>query len=116
MNDNNRLIAEFLGYAYCERYQYEGWYKNHEFNNRICDFDGLKFHTSWDDLMNVIRKIEHLFEGYVNFKIDSDNIKITVPELRYVYKSQHEVDDKLEATYKAVVEFIKWYNKYGSKF
>lgn len=55
----NKLIAEFMGLAYCEKYLYEGWYKNSEFNYRICSKDGLKYHESLDWLMPVIDKIRN---------------------------------------------------------
>jgi len=55
--ENNKIIAAFMGLSYCTKHQYEGWYKNAEFNERICDFDGLKYHSSWDWLMPVVEKI-----------------------------------------------------------
>ena len=58
MNDNNILIAEFMGLerlsdATNSMYHHEG------------DFIGrnLEYHTSWDWLMPVVQKIESL--GYV---------------------------------------------------
>ena len=55
--NGGKLIAEFVGLAYCDKYQYEGWYKNSEFNNRICtDERDFKYHSSLDWLMPVIEK------------------------------------------------------------
>ena len=57
-NEENALIANFMGLSYCDKYQYEGWYLNHEHNNRICDYDGLQYHKSWEWIMPVIAKIK----------------------------------------------------------
>ena len=105
----NKLIAEFMGLSYCEKYRYEGWYKNHEHNHRICDFDGLKYHTSWDWLMPVVEKIEKMnttvvIEGIMcEIKTHSIGFDMTASDER----------SKILAVYYAVIEFIKWYNDNG---
>lgn len=60
--EGNKLIAEFMGLSYCVKHMYTGWYKNHEHNHRICDYDGLKYHSSWDWLMPAIGKISNQCE------------------------------------------------------
>lgn len=57
--DGNTLIAEFIGLSFCNKYMYEGWYTNKEHNHRICDYNGLKYHISWNELMPVIGKISN---------------------------------------------------------
>lgn len=78
-----------------------------------------EYHTSWDWLMPVVRKIESL-----NFEIDgvitSADVHIVYGDCRIVdedgnglfefYSHSTDSGDKLGATYKAVVEYIKWYN------
>ena len=70
----------------------------------------LKYNTSWDWLMPVVEKIESL--GY-EFFIVEDRIKIA-------HNTDHSTEtiidftlggSKRDATYQAVVEFIKWYNE-----
>jgi len=96
--ENNRLIAEFMGLAYCEKYRYKGWYQNSEFNHRICDYNGLKYHSSWDWLMPVVQ-------------VCKDN---------QLFGSQHlidKIDDvltcdcKINNLYMEVVHFIEWFNE-----
>jgi|TARA_B110000908_G_C10054765_1_gene357872 hypothetical protein len=93
--NNNKLIAEFMGdYAY----NIEGAIPYGDFTN------------SWDWLMPVVEKIESL--GY-EFFIVEDRIKIA-------HNTDHSTEtiidftlggSKRDATYKAVVEFVKWHNK-----
>ena len=103
--NGNKLIAEFMGLSYCTKYQYEGWYKNHEHNYRICGFDGLKYHSSWDWLMPVVEKIEQL--GAQTF----DDIGVTVYsyfEIRNIHVNLHWSKDH---GYQLFLEVIpKWMN------
>lgn len=89
------LIAEFMGWSYL-----------HEINE-FQDLVGQKFHkevyysTSWDWLMPVVEMIKskmverkHL-GAYVSFES-------RLKDASWI---------GIEATYKTVVEFIKWYNE-----
>ena len=95
---DNKLIAEFMGK---EIYQ-----KHHESN----------YHCSWDWLMPVVERIEAELE-------EEFRVVILEHECSIYQKTQdHELQDafqcvaqkfgtsKIEATYNAVVEFIKQYN------
>ena len=107
---DNKLIAEFMGepyyYADEERYYY-------------ADDEGMEFHTSWVWLMPVVEKIEEI-------AIEDDNL--TIKEHRYqvdmgytqcnIYDhvkdcvvASGDMGSKRLSTHKAVVEFIKEYNK-----
>ena len=79
------------------------------------------FHESWDWLMEVVGKIEGLYEteelyGQV-FDISTTHIKITkhLPGPKYhkpiIIDLKLTPMKKIEATYKAVVKFIQWYQK-----
>mgnify|MGYP003400855777 FL=1 len=107
---NNRLIAEFMGLAYCDRHMYEGWYKSSEFNYRICDDDGLQYHTSWDWIMPVVEKIESM-----NYTVTIRQGHVSICSNSYrkpYYTGGDNVEiNKIQAVYQAVVEFIEWYNK-----
>ena len=84
--ENNRLIAEFMEYPELGT---EG------------DFSYLKYHTSWDWLMPVVEKIS---------QIEDDDFDMQIYN-RYEYITKLPITGSRELIYKAVVEFIKWYNK-----
>jgi hypothetical protein len=78
----------------------------------------MLFHTSWDWLMSVVQRIEDL--GYLTDIFYSPNgnqcMSIKAKDhTEYSYGStrayKYARENKKAAVYKAVVEFIKWYNK-----
>lgn len=106
--DNNRLISIFMGT---------------EFMSTFCSpITPLNFHTSWDWLMPVVEKIETLFNDGIDVDIFSDGTVITQyrfeengyltegKEIVRLTKAEIGFNTKIEHTYQAVVEFIKWYN------
>ena len=97
--ENNRLIAEFMGFTYEKNI---GWYDNEMLMSQdVYDnqdgncFDELKFHSSWDWLMPVVEKIEDYL---------SDNIGVVG------YFDECLSSNDLDTRYQAVVEFIKQHN------
>jgi len=91
--NNNKLIAEFMGYEVHPVYEDE----RHD----------LQYHTSWDWLMPVVEKIESLRdanEDAYRFTIDMCNAKIEGTHIEIIGGSY-----KLNTTYQAVIEFIKNY-------
>lgn len=104
---DNKLIADFMNSKISENnYFINGMYK--EVNN-------LKYDTNWNWLMEVVEKIE-------NTKIDNTifDVFITKDKTHIHYSKNnewfsniflHEGNNKLENTYNACIEFIKWYNK-----
>ena len=117
---DNKLIADFMNSKISENnYFINGMYK--EVNN-------LKYDTDWNWLMEVVEKIESL---EANFEIKSNwnpfskitmhqttikifkHVKIITTynseEIKTIYTNPSE--NKLENTYNACIEFIKWHNK-----
>ena len=106
--ENNKLIAEFLGYTQPHP-NYENttyWYKKEEEPLTILLFD-----TDWNWLIEAVEKIEH---------IDSIDVNILTNGTRiYEWRTGGEVivdnsadisfEHKIEHVYDAVVKFIKWY-------
>ena len=93
--ENNKLIAEFMGYEFIT---------NNIFINRLPkDFlnnsESYKcFHNSWDWLIPVVKKCL-IGEAETNR-----------PDLvLYIYESL--VDLEINLVYKDIIEFIKWYNQ-----
>ena len=71
-------------------------------------FDELLFDKSWDWLMPVVDKIEN--ETSTTFNIENDNVHISGDFKLSIFEHS-----KIESVYKAVVEFIKYYNKIKNK-
>ncbi len=105
--ENNKLIAEFMGFQKTNI----GWYDSEEimpplsntYDSNTFDEHELAFHTSWDWLMPVIHRIRdhvNVDMGFEEFDDWRENFKQIDP---YNYS--------LEQCYEAVVEFIKQYNK-----
>tara|TARA_R110000751_G_scaffold39007_1_gene93060 strand:- start:372 stop:671 length:300 start_codon:yes stop_codon:yes gene_type:complete len=97
MTNENKLIADFMGIGHL----YPG-------NTPI---DKLQYHTSWEWLMPVVEKIEEA-GYYVLIGLQQDSLITAV----YQNNSDKFICEgwgakKKIGTYKAVVEFIKWYNE-----
>ena len=102
--ENNKLIVEFMEYtiqtdpkeSWFGRYYKPnyGWIKENEFY----------FNTDWNDLMQVVEKIESL--GYF-MQIDSIGCIISQKNVD-LFKTNSR--NKKEAVYNSCVEFIKYYN------
>jgi len=108
--ENNKIIAEFMGLYYCEKYQFEGWYKNHECNERVCE---LNYDFDWNWLMEVVEKIENTVFGeqQYKFKFLVQNNHCSIEQSNLFNTKRTYAKTKIEATYNACVEFIKWYNE-----
>lgn len=110
MKTNDELIADFIG----RRLSPEGMW---EFS--FCDgfyptLKIMKFKTSWDWLMPVVQRIEIL--GYFT---NSQYMRSNKPKRNFfsITTASHEMiadafeEVKIDAYYKAIIDFIKWYNE-----
>lgn len=125
--ESNKLIADFLGAkpiilgASVEYEMYgiiecikDGTNEKHFFIP-----DEMEFREDWRWLMPVVDKIEGFQDGkdgdsirghLYNFRIEQNFVYILDGESMDVIIEMNG-DNKLDATYNAVVEFIKWFNK-----
>tara|TARA_R110000787_G_scaffold222206_1_gene330862 strand:+ start:455 stop:862 length:408 start_codon:yes stop_codon:yes gene_type:complete len=133
--EDNKLIAEFMELPtevskegllnyYHRKYNSGTWYEEHE----------LSYEVSWEWLMPVVKKIERkhkanfrtecLWNEFIECSIYQVIVSIEQGEMSKdkscIYDSKKiywyigdSVKCKREATYKAVVEFIKTYNHGG---
>lgn len=120
----NRLIAVFDGYR--EIKDYDGWeyaYVLHPtINMEVTGDVDLKYHRSWNALMPVVEKISKIplpgdgtrpaephetFYPYT-FGMLSPSGR---PMVRICANGLFEADTLIEATWLAVVDFIRWYNQ-----
>ena len=125
----NKLIVEFMGWEFHSKNGFEYYVNNKdrkipywgEYSSKIPieDFD---YHLSWDWLIPVIKKIN-------NFRLENSSypkIKVELGCSRDSNKGHialwHNYDGAVEiissftifdikSTHKAIIEFIKWYNK-----
>lgn len=128
--ENNKLIAEFMGYyqpaevkddlfsfeVYSSLDECKKDYPKDEistyYNDDIENFqlvDEPKYDESWDWLMPVVEKIESL-----NYTTSIYHLPRTLNTVK-IFSAGADVvgvngETKMQSLYKAVVEFIKWYN------
>lgn len=102
MENNNKLIAEFLGI------QLEEGQERIYINGLGTKLIEETFNTDWNWLMEVVEKIENYNYSATLFIIEDERCHINS-------QNGFEIDSvghtKIEATYNACVEFIKWYNE-----
>lgn len=128
IEENNKLIAQF---------QFPRWVKPTMENDipldiSICNNDyaiclflmtdnylKLAYHSDWSYLMPVVEKIEtdtpfsnNLYKaiGYTVI-IDGKSCKIEEDSYTPIVHIIDNESEKINIVYRAVVEFIKWYNK-----
>jgi len=118
---DNILIAKFLGWFQ----ENEDWYSYRDDKKYLMlptlsgEFE-LSFHASWNNLMPVIDKIEHLYEDEYTlprFEINSHHCIFRRKDFYCIAGCYHTSPEKicfntkLESAWHVVVQFIKWYNK-----
>lgn len=110
--ENNKLIAEFMGYSqpHPDYPTTTYWYKQGKAPLTILSFD-----SDWNWLMEVVEKIDSLgFVTEISGNIERSfaligiaNSNISISRVGYGV----EFMNKKDATYRAVIEFITWYNE-----
>jgi len=101
--ENNKLIAKFLG---LQQKSIKGGFLK---NGILVKYDNLKFHNDWNWLMEVVEKIENYNEfTSVLFAPQGCAIDCFVEN---GFSFSNDCNTKIEATYNACIEFIKWYNE-----
>ena len=112
--ENNKLIAEFMEFQQTNI----GWYDAEEVllrTEKDNTFDDLKFHTDWNWLMQVVEKIENTKYDNLTFDVfiskNKTHIHYSANNEWFSNIFLYEGKTKIENTYNACVEFIKWYNE-----
>lgn len=123
MEEENKLIAEFMGYKLERCRNGLAWdigraipAKDHLFPIQGLLHTGreLKFHTEWNWLMSVVEKIEDIEDEFRQAKYNVNTVQCFVEIVDNRNSEEIVVIDgnnRKQATFKAVVEFIKWYNE-----
>lgn len=103
ITDGNTLISDFMGSTI----------KIHQDDVKdiplaFLKLEDMKFHLAWKWLMPVVVKIEDDLGYTVN--ISGKTSEVSVDE-DTVFKS--EADTKIEAVWRAVVDFLEWHKENG---
>jgi hypothetical protein len=93
IEENNKLIAEFLGY---ETYEMNGVLNVEYSENNIRTIQDTHYHIDWNWLMEVVEKI-------LNICLELDSMEM--------YYNITDSIPKIDKAYNDCVEFIKWYNE-----
>lgn len=108
--EDDRIIAEFMGFNF-NRFENDGIIEPQEevffTDYKTFTLDELRFSKDWNWLMEVVDRINKTgrFEvviqyGFCYITDEMDELTLSFP-----------ASNTIKATYQAVVEFIKWYNK-----
>lgn len=103
--EGNKLIAYFMGGIKHDDLLWTLKIKNNDKAYYILQ-TRFKYHLDWSWLMPVIEKIE---EGNFGFKMCRKVVEVYIDDTKEVILKTKE-QNRLASLYKAVVEFIKWYN------
>jgi hypothetical protein len=112
ITQNNILIAEFMGFK--KDSPSTNWYYDLK-KSRYYRLNELLYDTDWNWLMDVVDKIDSLgFVTEISGNIERSfaliglaNSNSSISRVGYGV----EFMNKKDATYRAVIEFITWYNE-----
>ena len=124
MEENNRIIAEFMGIqpikAISDNTGKTYYYYN---NSEMEDYEALpEYHSDWNWLMAVVEKIESIKDSYhgrfgVYISSNSCTIQSTnfrpdkpIPNPPHYYNNV-VLNNKIESVYYSIIYFINFYNK-----
>lgn len=110
---DNELIAEFMGATKCQlMIKSIGLVDAYECEEWKVPTEEMLYEVSWDWLMDVVEKIENIIkDGFTPYSVEIEFNECVIKDSSDGFGiSYFEGDTKIQATYKAVVEFIKWYN------
>lgn len=121
VTEQNRIIGEFLGYTFYDEGLTPCMILPDKSSIPVAN---LKYHEDWSALMGVVEKIEQLNDEVVK-KIytsisgkscslwnyfDVKGILRADSDLNCPFSKRFTGKTKIEATHKAVYEFVIWYN------
>jgi len=122
MEIDNKLIAIFMGLETPDEVYFEHLSKEGH-RSELTHFMLLNYHNSWDWLMPVLDKIGTLVENisthqsetfsgrWYQYTISFYNYKGFSKAIIIEIKSDYtNAESKLDTYYRAVIEFINWYN------
>lgn len=131
MEENNRIIAEFMGWSIHPKHGDK--YLINKSKNRVnlpwyseCNWEAslreFNYHSDWNILMPVVEKIENTKIKNYSISTDITDCKTYISVYHYGeggkwsilisnYNEKYKDFNKIQRTYQAVIEFINFYNK-----
>ena len=101
IEEGNKLIAEFMQFEYDRKDLVTG--------KILLGIEDCKYNSSWDWITPVFIHIESMgYRTYMVCKSEADNL-VEIYDKKHCIASCYS-DSKIIAVYKAVLQFIKWYN------
>ena len=95
---DNKLIAEFMGMTYADPNDNSVMIQMTHQGNEVIPVNSIKYHTSWDWLMPVVREVLTI--------VDINLVNYFVDELKFCV-----LDNDIDGAFEEVVEFINYLNK-----
>lgn len=71
---------------------------------------GLKFHSDWNWIMEVVEKIETLIDGFVLFRIEDEGCFVAAMGVQN-YNNYTTMATKKEAVIQAIWDFLNWHKE-----
>jgi len=110
ITENNKLIAEFMGMKPSKIFGKYSISKDHCTCNEDTPDKAMngfasiaKYNTSWDWLMPVVKKVREVH----NVELSVDQYTDTQSIINRISPYDYDINQ----VYKAIVEFITWYNE-----
>lgn len=109
MKTENEIIAEFMGAQILGDNTKVAYWNFGKPNQKTVRIEKLLYHSSWRWLMRVVDKINFL-------KIQGERIDVIIYRNTCHVNDPRQIlieatgKDMFDSTYKAVLEFINWYN------
>lgn len=127
--EGNKLISEFYGWRFIKWYGDVGTdrlplYQRFEDDKLVHDgiFHQPTYHDNWSSLMPVVEKIIEIditpapnWSGYRIEIVPRGYVKIEGFPMPPIFKNVSIEGSLINATWKAVIQFITWYNQQKQK-
>jgi len=110
--EENKLIAEFIGWNLCDCGIGIPHYKYGESSWQSIELRGMNFSTNWNSLMPIIQKICVSGDYWVQLNSGGAEIGKRNEEFEFISTVSDSMPPySIAPVYKAVIMFIKWYNE-----
>ena len=113
MEENNKIIAEFMGLNNLKDSKGDAWdYMNTGKSIYTLRTKNLHYESDWNWLMKVVEKIEKEFcSTNIHYYSQKQMYSVEFLGFNIEYDNSEYGDDKMKILYDSCVKFINFYNK-----